>query len=138
MSDHCYWFRSTKFDLEPDEADDINPGIFGHQLASWLKGRLEEHGYAVEPVILEDWGRCLMCSRDPFMLWIGVGNVASDEIHETPPKESIVWHCFVEAEVPFLKRLFKKIDTSEALADLDSALREILEAESEIELVPEP
>ena len=63
MSDIAdYWFKSSKFEIEPGEDEDINPGIYGRQLAVWLRDRLEEHGYSIE-LINEDWGRCLMCSR---------------------------------------------------------------------------
>jgi hypothetical protein len=71
MNTQGHWFRSTRFEIEPGEDDEINPGIYGKQLAEWLKARLEDHGYKVEPVINEDWGRCLMCSRKPFLLWVG-------------------------------------------------------------------
>ena len=71
MNTQGYWFRSTRFEIEPGEDEEINPGIYGKQLAEWLKARLEESGYKVEPIINEDWGRCLMCSREPFSLWVG-------------------------------------------------------------------
>ena len=70
-----YWFTSSLFKIEPGEDEEINPGCYGRQLAVWLKKQLEERGYSVEPIINEDWGRCLMCSRDPFMLWVGCGNM---------------------------------------------------------------
>ena len=49
-------FRSTRFRVEPGEDAEINPGIYGRQLADWLRERLIEAGEAVEPVIAEDWG----------------------------------------------------------------------------------
>jgi len=63
-----YRFTSDLFEIEPGEDEQINPRRYGRQLASWLKAGLESRGYSVEPVIAEDWGRCLMCSRDPFLL----------------------------------------------------------------------
>lgn len=66
-----FWFKSTRFEIEPGEDDEINPRIYGRQLAVWLEEQLEQRGYNVEPVIAEDWGRCLMCSRSPFSLWVG-------------------------------------------------------------------
>lgn len=146
MKPEGYWFKSSKFEIEPGEDDEINPLIYGRQLARWLKERLEGRGYAVEDIINEDWGRCLMCSRDPFMLWVGCANMREDEIAsdnaagEAPPPatEHIVWHCFATAEVSFLKRWLRKIDTEPAVAKLDQHLGEILRAEPEITLVPEP
>lgn len=37
-----YWFKSTLFEIEPGEDGDINPGIYGRQLAVWLKDKLEQ------------------------------------------------------------------------------------------------
>jgi hypothetical protein len=141
MEPEGYWFNSSKFGIEPDEDKDINPGIYGRQLALWLKGCLEENGYKVEAIINEDWGRCLMCQRDPFMLWVGCGNVSDpDATHPAalPLKEAITWHCFVSAEVFFWKRLFRSIDTGPGVSRLDGVLGKILGAEPEITIVEQP
>src|SRR5262245_38288909 len=111
MAPDGYWFTSSKFAIEPGEDAEINPGIYGRQLAKWLKARLEERGYPSVDIINEDWGRCVMCQRDPFMLWVGCANVTTDETSTDP----IVWHCFATAEVFFWKRLFRTIDTEPAL-----------------------
>jgi hypothetical protein len=132
-----YWFTSSLFKLEPGEDEEINPGRYGRQLAIWLKVQLEQHGYNVETVIAEDWGRCLMLSRDPFSLWVGCGNV-DDPTANVPSSENIVWHCFPAAEVPFLKRIFGKPDTTAALSKLDAELRAIFSAEPAITLLAEP
>ena len=132
-----YWFTSGLFTVEPGEDEEINPGRYGRQLATWLKAQLEQHGYSVEPVIAEDWGRRLMLSRSPFLLWVGCGNV-DGSAEEEPSKSTITWHCFPAAEIPFFKRLFGKPDTSAALSKLDADLRTILSSESAITLVAEP
>ncbi len=141
MSTEGYWFKSTKFEIETDEDDEINPRMYGRQLAVWLKAQLEKNGYAVEEIISEDWGRCLMCARDPFKLWVGCGNSPDYKTAKpgdpSPKKEDVTWHCFVTAEVFFWKRLFRKIDTAPAVARLHAGLRKILEAEPTIVLVGE-
>ena len=137
-----YWFKSTLFEIEPGEDGEINPRMYGRQLAAWLKVRLEQLGYEVEPVIAEDWGRCLMCSREPFMLWVGCGNVVDYDTAQPddppPAKEDVVWYCFATAEVSFLKRIFKKPDTSAQVSKLDADLRAILCGEPDIALVAQP
>ena len=134
-----YFFKSSKFDIEPGEDKEINPRIYGRQLAVWLMAQLENRGYSVEEIINEDWGRCLMCSRDPFMLWVGCGSVigydTAQEEDPPPAKENVVWHCFATAEVFFWKRLFRKVDTEPAVSKLYSDLGSILRADSEITLV---
>jgi len=140
MSDG-YWFKSSLFEIEPGEDDEINPGIYGRQLASWLKRKLEGAGYAVDDVINEDWGRCLMCQRSPFALWVGVGSV-DDEARvdgEIPVKDAVVWHCFAVTEGGLRLRMFgKKNEIEASRAKLDAALQSILRAEPAILLVPEP
>ena len=135
-----YWFKSSKFEIEPGEDEEINPHIYGRQLAIWLKVRLEESGYPEVDIINEDWGRCLMCATDPFMLWVGCSNVTdfdSSPEDAPPKKEVIVWHCFITAEVFFWRRLFRKIDTKPAVDKLHADLGRILAAEPEITFVDE-
>src|SRR5690606_31407638 len=127
-----YYFTSSLFEIEPGEEEEINPGRVGRQLAHWLKARLEEKGYPVEDIINEDWGRCLMCSRDPFLLWVGCGNMEGDAgwlPDGSALNQEIIWCCFPAAEVFFWKRLFRKIDTAPALAKLRADLGDILRAE---------
>jgi hypothetical protein len=137
-----YWFKSSKFQIEPSEDGDVNPRIYGRQLAVRLKARLEDHGYLIEPIINEDWGRCLMCQRDPFLLWVGCGNVWDIETaqpRDAPPStQSVTWHCFATAEVPFWKRIFRRIDTEPAVSKLNDTLGKILRAETDITIVEQP
>jgi hypothetical protein len=110
-------------------------------LAIWLKSQLEHRGYPVEPIINEDWGRCLRCSRDPFLLWVGCGNVADPEQSGTGhPARPVVWHCFVVAELPWWRRLlpFSRPDTAAAIAQLDKTLGAILTGTVDINIVEEP
>lgn len=138
-----YWFKSTLFEIEPGEDDDINPGIFGRQLAVWLKAKLQGQGYVVEDIINEDWGRCLMCQRRPFWLWVGVGNIQDGplegpQLQSIPAKEDVVWHCFVTTELAFFMHLVGKGGKVVAARErLDATVRGILESEPAIELVPE-
>jgi hypothetical protein len=131
-----YWFKSSLFEIEPDEDDDINPGIYGRQLAVWMKKQLEARGYAVDDVINEDWGRCLMCQRSPFSLWVGVGSVTETEAQA---RDNVVWHCFAVTEGGLRMRVFGKKNEIEATrTKLDASLESILRAEPAILIVPEP
>lgn len=135
---NVYRFSSTLFEIEPGEDEEINPRMYGRQLAAWLKVQLETRGHAVEPVIAEDWGRCLMCAREPFLLWIGCGSedITTAQSDDPPPaKEDVVWVCFAEAEIPLLKRLFNRPDPSAALTRLDDDLKRILDGEPGITML---
>lgn len=136
-----YWFTSSLFQIEPGEDAEINPGSYGRQLAIWLKKQLEGRGYSVEPIINEDWGRCLMCSRDPFTLWVGCANAADpDAFGQAPHDRPVIWHCFAAAEVPFWKRVFRfsRPDTTTSLSKLHRDLGAILQETSEVNIVEEP
>jgi|SRR3954466_4278563 hypothetical protein len=136
-----YWFKSSLFEIEPGEDEEINPGIYGRQLASWLRQKLEAGGYTVEGVLHEDWGRCLMCQRSPFALWVGVGSVEDENRVDgmIPTRDAVVWHCFAVTEGGLRMRMFgKKDEIAASRAKLDSTLASILRAEPGILLVPEP
>jgi hypothetical protein len=134
-----FWFKSTLFDIEPGEDEETNPHCYGKQLSNWLKGKLTCLGYDVEDVIPEDWGWCVMCSREPYRLWVACGCVVegadSDSGEIVLSKDKIIWQCFVVAEVPFLKRVFKKIDTTDGVKKLEAALETLLKSQAEITLV---
>lgn len=136
-----YWFTSSLFEVEPGEDEETNPRMYGRQLANWLRNKLERLGYEVEEVIPEDWGWCVMCQRDPYLLFVGcVSRVdyETDGENDAPPaREELLWHAVPFAEIPFFKRLFKKINTQSGLDKLDSDLREVLAGESDIEVLTE-
>jgi len=140
MSDG-YWFKSSLFEIEPGEDEEINPGIYGRQVATWLKPKLNAAGFTVEDIINEDWGRCLMIQRSPFALWVGVGSVDDGQHVDgmLPSRDAVVWHCFAVTEGGFRMRMFgKKNEIESSRAKLDAALQSILRAEPAILLVPEP
>ena len=130
-----YWFKSSLFDLVPGEDEESNPQCYGKELSAWLGKKLSYLGYNVE-IIPEDWGWCVMCSRKPYSLWVGCGCMVDDE--NALNNESIVWHCFVVAEVPFIKRIFGNVNTQSGISKLTSELESILMGEPEIRLVEEP
>ncbi|MEW8483800.1 MAG: hypothetical protein AB2705_01385 [Candidatus Thiodiazotropha sp.] len=47
-----------------------------------------------------------MCSRKPYMLWVGCGYIDAEEESpgEQPVNDEIIWHCFVTAEIPYFKK----------------------------------
>jgi hypothetical protein len=137
-----FWFRSDRFAIEPGEDAHTNPGCYGRQLAHWLRERLIDKGYAVEAVIPEDFGWCIMCARKPFMLWVACVSVIDydDTKPEAPPPDGkdVTWSCAATAETPFLAGLFKRIDVEPALSELGKHVADILAAEPSIRLTAAP
>jgi len=133
-----YCFTSDLFQIEPGEEDLTNPQLYGKQLAHWLADKLAVGGYPDTKAVSEDWGWCVICYREPFMLWIGCGN---SEVFDDPAeieKKTIIWECFVAAEVPFWKRIFGKLDTNSQRRALDQTLRNLLTTEPRIRIVECP
>lgn len=137
-----YYFRSDLFQVEPGETEDPNPPLHGKQLAHWLAEKLGARGYQAPDVIPEDWGWCVMCRRTPFFLWVGCGGTLEegaprDEAALVPARD-ILWHCFAQAEVPFWRRLWGRLDVRPELETLAGHLEAILRAEPAIRLVEAP
>jgi hypothetical protein len=135
-----YWFKSSMFEAEAGEDDETNPRKYGRQLATWLRTKVLALGYPVEDVFGEDWGWCVMCQRDPYLLWIGCVNredyAYAKEGDPPPSKERLLWNATPVAEVPFLRYLLMpKPDTQLGLQKLDAELRDILESEPNIQIV---
>lgn len=136
MISEGYHFKSRQFTLVEGEEEFTNPGCFGKSLADWLASELKEKGYDTE-VIPEDFGWCVMCERDSYLLWVGCGIELSDEILNStldnpPNEESIVWHIFATIEIPFfmvkshIKKWIGSLDLQKLLDELNQQLERIL------------
>lgn len=64
-------FSTARFAIEAGEDEETNSGVYGKKPAEWLADALRRTGVEVQGVIAEDFGRCVMPHRKPFMLWIG-------------------------------------------------------------------
>ena len=137
-----YWFTSDLFQIEPGEDEETNPRMYGKNLASWVRQKLVEIGYAPEEVIPEDYGWLVLCSRDPYTLGVVCVSFKDYETAQPgdhpPPHDEVKWCCGILVEVPLFKRLFGKVDSTDGLQKLDSQLRSIFEAESRITLIEAP
>jgi hypothetical protein len=111
------WVETSFFEIETGEDQETNPGVYGRAFAHWLADRLKARGESVEQIVAEDWGRCLVLTRKPYLLWIGCGNRA-DRTDE--------WGAFVTAEPGLLQRLFRTVDPRPAVARLHRMLDEIM------------
>ncbi len=136
-----YCFTSDLFQVEPGEDEQTNPYLYGKQLSHWLAEKLLSDGYPDAKAIPENTGWHVMCSRDPFMLWIECGNSDTTHALDNPgliENQPIIWECFVFAEVPFWKRMFGKLGTESSQRALNEKIRSLLSAESQIQMVECP
>ena len=112
-------FTSDFFIPIAGEEEQTSQGRYGKALAHWLAAQLKMRGVAVEGVISEDFGWVIMVSRKPCMLWLGCGNTDGSTTE---------WNIFTVAEVSTLQRLFKRIDPSPEIEELQIHLVELVSA----------
>ncbi|HYX68725.1 MAG TPA: hypothetical protein VE825_06305 [Terriglobales bacterium] len=110
-------FRSDRFPAYGDEERQTNPGIWGKGLAEFLRDKLRGEGFHTGEPIAEDWGWVVPVANETFRLWIGCGH------YQEYPDGFL---CFIEPHKPFVRRLFRKIDTRERVASLQRAMDKIL------------
>ena len=116
ISDHVV-FSSPHFVVEPGEDAETNPGIYGRALAGWVARTLESRGVAVEGVVAEDFGRCVMIKRKPFKLWVACASADGG---------STRWQMFIALEQNPLARLFSRTDPEPELRKLREQFRAML------------
>ena len=115
ITDHVI-FSSPYFKVQPGEDEETNPGIYGKALAEWMATALRQRGVAVEGVIAEDFGRCVMVQRKPVMIWIGCAN-----LEDSPGR----WQIYIARERGLIARL-RRADGAAELGALRTHYRAIL------------
>lgn len=116
-------FRSAQFPPCEGEDAQINPGLWGRRLAEYLGGKLKAAGIEAGEPVAEDWGWLVPIPGGPVPMALCCGHQDGDD------DEFIV---FTEPSAPVVRKLFRKIDVSEPLGRLVSALEKILASDPEI------
>ncbi|MCG8684725.1 MAG: hypothetical protein MI892_07620 [Desulfobacterales bacterium] len=137
-----FWFKTNLFDIEANEDEETNPGIYGKQFAHWLSEQLTLIGYSETECFSEDWGWCIIIFRKPFMLLVGCSSVYGfDNVKkgDSPPsKDEVVWSCSVMTKLPVFKNPFKKKIQLQQKKKLCREIQGILAQEPQIQFVDEP
>jgi hypothetical protein len=110
-------FRSDRFPALEGEEKLVNPELWGKQLADFLRAGLRGQGFETKAPVAEDWGWVVPVVNKSFRLWIGCGH------YQEYPDGFL---CFIEPHTPFVRKLFKKIDTRERIAALRQAMDKVL------------
>jgi hypothetical protein len=147
-------FRTDFFKPIAGEDEETNPGVYGKALARWLAEKLKERGVSVDDVFGEDSFWLVDIHPKPFRLFLGCANLPrlwEQNFHDFPVMDSAGnydasryvpiggerlveidridgWGVFIAAEIPFLKRLFKRIDPTAEIRALEQHLRELVAA----------
>jgi hypothetical protein len=112
-------FTSGAFLPREPEEQQVNPGLYGKELAMWLVQALAERGVAVGEPIGEDWGWLCIHTAEANNVWIGCGSLS--EPGEGYSGKAIDWSIFVETK----KRWFRKASDAPA-QHIETAIRAAL------------
>ncbi len=116
-------FRSDKFPPYEGEEEDINPGLWGKRLAEYLIEKLSSHGIEIEEIIAEDWGYYIPVVISGSRLAICCGHQYGDDNE---------FLCFTDPDEPVVRKLLKKVDTTQQLSQLLEAIKSILDEDDDI------
>jgi hypothetical protein len=116
-------FRSSAFPAADGEDVEINPGRWGKALATYLRHELTDRGEPGGAPYAEDWGWTISIDNDEFALWVGCGN------YEEYPDGFL---CFIEPSKPTVRKLFRRIDTTQRVTRVADALDAALKAHPDI------
>ena len=119
-------FKSDKFPPYDGEEEEINPGLWGKRLAEYIMESLPAHGINVTDIGAEDWGWMVELENEEFPLWIGCG-------HQNGDNDEFL--CFIEPSEPYIRKWFKKIDTTAQVGRVADALKKIIESHPNIHSV---
>lgn len=135
-------FKSSAFPkYENEDEETVNSDRWGKRLAEFIRDTLPSYGVVTEDILCEDWGWLVNTQSDEFPVWIGCGPIDnlsegdfSEDYEETDPSpvsqnggsDSTKFCIFVTAEPSFLKKLFKRVDTTPAITKVVAALDKMI------------
>ena len=120
-------FRSSKFEIEPNEDCDTNPGIFGRSLANWIGSELLPD-FSPELVIAEDFGWLVPIPHSKHRMYVACSSTG---------ESASEWRAFVFVEGGLVARLLGGDGRAESARELFERLKGVLEAQSEITVLRE-
>jgi hypothetical protein len=117
-------FRSTAFVVEPFEDQVNTPGVYGKQLALWIRDRLRARKYRVGDEVIPQGGWEVTLLDVPYPFWVECANLVRQSTNE--------WCVFVNAEPGFFRRTFSKAAVQTSIEAVEAELEEIFAAEADI------
>ena len=118
QSSRQIYVRSSRFSIEPDEDEEVNPGIYGRQFSNWLATELPAFGWRVTDTFPEDFGRLVEVEHPRFRVYVACGSGHDGEQS---------WQAFTFVEGGGLRGMFAKPEKTriadQLLADVERALR---------------
>ena len=110
-------FESEIFPPTLNEEDETNPGIWGKNLAVYLVKKLKSYNIQIEDYYPEDWGWEIALRNDHFPIYIGCTNEEESEKS---------FRCIFTPNKQFIRKWFKKIDTTNDMKKITDIIDSIL------------
>lgn len=109
--------RTSAFEVEPGEDAQTNPGLYGRAFAQFVAEGLGARGEAVEAVIPEDFGWCVLLGGKSARRWVACvrRDGSTDE-----------WIAFAVVEQRIIERLFSRFDVGAEHSRLSSLVGEVV------------
>ncbi len=138
-------FTSTAFPKYVNEDEEtVNPNRWGKRLAEFVRDHLPDYGVQTDVILCEDWGWLVFIKHPEFPVWIGCGPLDDFENEEIDTDAagamtqgdaaSATRFClFVTAEPGFFRQLFKRFDTTSAVAEVVTALDKMVSDRNEFQ-----
>lgn len=133
-------FKSTELKVITGEDEETNPNRYGKAVAIWVSNHFNSIGFNTS-ITPEDWGWRVDCLSKPYLVWIGCGNMDEEDEagnFKVPNINNLTWQCFVSADKPFFKSMFKKLNATEQINQVTQELKTLLETTDHIIQVDEP
>jgi hypothetical protein len=119
-------FESPKFSPYLPEECQVNPGVYGFELAHWLSERLAAINIITSYPNYEDWGWFLEFSQNEIDVMICCGSMSEPD--EASSKQPMSWTIFIEPQLS-LKQKLKHISGEPVIQFLSAHIIKILEQE---------
>ena len=104
----------------------VNPGVYGHELAMWLARALAGRGITTSYPLAEDWGWFIECTQDGLEVQIGCSSLCEDG--QGYDGQAIDWSVFVKPHRSITK-MFSRSPEVAAPSFLTAAIESVLVAQ---------
>lgn len=91
-------FTSDAFNIVPGEDEETNPGIYGIELARWIKHTLPKYSVNTKEVLPEDFAWLTIVQSQYYYPWIACSN-QQDKTDQ--------WFCILTIEGGFISRILR-------------------------------
>jgi len=115
-------FKSSKFEPLKPEEEQVNPQVYGEELAKWVYDHIGSHGLEAADYFDEDWGWMVVFGQD-FPVWIGCGNVGGSKTE---------WLCFCETYRKLTDKILRRPLPVKELEKTVVSLFSLIKSEPEI------